>query len=109
MNASLSSGRVFRAFNVIDDYNREGLALAADVSLPGERITGVLDRVAQWRGCARQLRCDNGPELISACLEQWATDNGVQLCFIEPGGLSRKDFAFSVFAPSSYEGKYVKQ
>ena len=34
MSDGLSDGRSFRTFNVIDDYNRERLAIEVDFSLP---------------------------------------------------------------------------
>lgn len=37
MHAQLSDGRSFRTFNVIDDFNREGLAVEVDISLPALR------------------------------------------------------------------------
>ena len=48
-------------------------------------LTDILDKVVQWRGCPRYIRCDNGPEFISKKLEQWASDNGVEILFIQPG------------------------
>ncbi len=37
MHDQLGDGRSFRAFNVIDDFNREGLGVEIDFSLPTER------------------------------------------------------------------------
>ena len=37
MSDSLSDGRAMRTFNVIDDYNREGLCVDVDLSLPASR------------------------------------------------------------------------
>lgn len=34
MSDQLSSGKTFRTFNVVDDYNREGLVIEVDTSLP---------------------------------------------------------------------------
>ena len=34
----LSDGRAFRLLNVLDDFNREGLAIDVDFSLPAERV-----------------------------------------------------------------------
>jgi len=46
----------------------------------------VLDRVIGERGQApREIALDNGPELTSKALDQWAYERGVTLRFIEPG------------------------
>jgi putative transposase len=37
-------------FNVIDDYNREGLGIEVDFSLPSERMIRSLDRIIEWCG-----------------------------------------------------------
>jgi len=42
---SLINGRRFRVFTVIDEWRRESPALEADVSLTGERVARVLDRL----------------------------------------------------------------
>ena len=82
---SLWSGRSFRTFNVIDDFNREGLRIEIDTSLPGPRIVRALEELAEVRGVPRRLRLDNGPEFISQALSKWAEQRGVQLQFIQPG------------------------
>ncbi|GFZ76326.1 hypothetical protein GCM10011403_19130 [Pseudohongiella nitratireducens] len=38
MSDTLMDGRSIRTFNVIDDYNREGLGIDVDLSLPSERV-----------------------------------------------------------------------
>lgn len=85
MSDSLTDGRSYRALNVIDDFNREGLAVEVDHSLPSARVVRVLDQVAEERGYPRKLRSDNGPEFIARALEVWAEDNGVELAPIDPG------------------------
>ena len=85
MSDTLYDGRTFRTFNVIDDYNREVLAIEVDLNLPSQRIIRVLEKISVWRGYPAQLRCDNGPELVSLAMAQWAEDNGVHLEFIEKG------------------------
>ena len=59
MHAHLSDGRTFRAFNVIDDFNREGLAIDVDISLPALRVTRSLNQIIEWRGKPKAMRCDN--------------------------------------------------
>ncbi len=43
MHDSLADGRSFRTFNVIDDYNREGLGIEVDFSLPAVRVIRALE------------------------------------------------------------------
>lgn len=85
MSDSLWSGRKFRTFNVADDFNREALAIEIDLGLPAERIIRVLDRIAAWRGYPAKLRMDNGPELTSVKLAEWAEEHEIHLEFIKPG------------------------
>lgn len=85
MSDTLIDGRTFRTFNVVDDYNREALGIEVDLNLPSMRIIRVLERLAAWRGYPAKVRCDNGPELVSLTMAEWAEKNGVALEFIEKG------------------------
>lgn len=85
MSDALWSGQRFRTFNLVDDYNREALTIEVDRSLPAGRVVRALDRAAAWRGYPKKLRVDNGPELTSVRLADWADDNDVKLEFTEPG------------------------
>ncbi len=38
MADQLADGRSFRTLNLLDDFNREGLAIEVDFSLPAERV-----------------------------------------------------------------------
>jgi putative transposase len=59
MSDALWSGRRFRTFNVLDDYNREALRIQIDTSLPSARIVRALDELVELRGPPRRLRMDN--------------------------------------------------
>ncbi|CAM5210858.1 transposase [Alishewanella longhuensis] len=85
MHDQLEDGRSFRLLNIIDDFNREGLAIEVDFSLPAERVVRTLSQVIEWRGKPKQIRSDNGPEYISALLAEWAEKHEVELMFIQPG------------------------
>lgn len=85
MHDQLEDGRSFRLLNILDDCNREGLGIEVDLSLPAERVIRTLDRLIEWRGKPRQIRCDNGPEYISGLLVAWAAKNDILLEFIQPG------------------------
>ena len=81
----LEDTRAFRLFNVLDDFNREGLGIEVDFSLPTPRVIRSLDRIIAWRGRPLSIRVDNGPEYISEALKQWAATNGIALRHIQPG------------------------
>jgi len=85
MHDQLSDGRSIRLLNVNDDFNRESLAIEIDFSLPAERVKRTLDRIIEWRGKPRSIRCDNGPEYVSQTLKSWAIKNKVELAYIQPG------------------------
>lgn len=85
MSDSLGDGRRFRTFNVLDDYNREGLGIEVDFSLPSGRVIRSLEQIIEWRGKPLALRCDNGPEYISQNLIDWATQKQITLLYIQPG------------------------
>ena len=65
MSDSLETGRKFRTFNVIDDYNREGLGIEVDFSLSSARVVRSLEQIIVWRGKPAALRCDNGLPSLS--------------------------------------------
>ena len=72
-------------FNVLDDFNRESLAIEVDTSMPSLRVIRVLNRIIEQRGKPTTLRSDNGPEFISHLLQQWCEDNAITLQYIQPG------------------------
>lgn len=85
MHDSLWDGRCFRMLNVIDDFNRQVLRIETDTSLPSLRVIRVLEQLRDSRGLPQMIRVDNGPEFISAKLDQWCKQNKVTLAFIQPG------------------------
>ena len=85
MSDALWGDRRFRTFNVVDDFNRELLAIEVDFNLPAQRVVRTLDRIAAQRGYPLKLRLDNGPEFVSVALADWAEQHGVMLEFIKPG------------------------
>lgn len=82
---ALGGGRRIRMLCVLDLFTREALAIEVDVSLPGERVVAVLDRLAREHGAPADLVLDNGPELTGRALDGWAARRAVRLRFIAPG------------------------
>lgn len=85
MHDALANGKGFRTFNVLDDYNREGLGIEVDFGLPGPRIIRALEQIIEWRGAPKAIRSDNGSEMCSAEFQTWAAKRRIQLLFIQPG------------------------
>ena len=85
MHDQLSDSRCFRLFNVIDVFDREGLGIEVDFSLPAERVIRALEQIIEWRGQPSAIRCDNGPEYISGVLQAWAEQRGIRVDYIQPG------------------------
>lgn len=85
MADQLADGRSIRTLNVLDDFNREGLGIEVDFSLPAERVVRSLNRIIEWRGKPQIIRVDNGPEYVSGKLQAWAEKMGVHIQYIQPG------------------------
>jgi putative transposase len=92
MADALWDGRRFRTFNVVDEFNREGLAIEIDLNLPGAWVIRVLNRIAAWHVYPDKLRLDNGPESIATALAERAESKRVALNFIQPRRLIQKAF-----------------
>jgi len=100
MSDVLSNGRRIRTLNIVDDFSRECPAIEVDTSLTGARVVRVLERLSQTRKLPSAIVVDNGPELISKALDEWAYRNGVRLHFIEPGKPVQNAFV------ESFNGKF---
>ena len=55
MSDSLFCGRRFRTFNIVDDFNREALAIEIDLGQPALRVIRVW--YASWHGAAIPGNC----------------------------------------------------
>jgi len=82
---ALSSGRKIRALTIVDEYSRKCHRIEVDKSIGGQRVTRVLDEIAQFEGLPSLITIDNGPEFISKALDAWAYQRGIKLNFIRPG------------------------
>ncbi len=78
-------GRKVRLLVIEDAYTRECLALEADTSFAGPRVTRTLAQSAVERGLPQRIRCDNGAELTSRHFLSWCVANKVEPLYIPPG------------------------
>ena len=61
----LEAGRRFRTLNVIDEANREALAIEVGTLIPARRLIRTLSRLVDWYGAPDSIRLDNDPEMTS--------------------------------------------
>lgn len=92
MGDTLYGGRCYRLLTVLDEGNREALAIEVDTSLPSVRVVRVLEQLVAVHGAPSMLRCDNGPEFIAAALERWCGSQGITLHHIQPGKPNQNAF-----------------
>ena len=69
---SLLSGRRIRILTILDLWDRSNPALEVDLSLSGQRVVQVLERLRLQGRLPRSLRTDNGPEFTCRALDAWA-------------------------------------
>jgi putative transposase len=111
MADQLGDGRSFRTLNVLDDFNREGLAIEVDISLPALRVIRTLNRIIEWRGKPLNIRVDNGPEYVSAALQVWAEKLGIGLIYIQPGNPQQNAYIerYNRTVRTEWLGQYIWQ
>ena len=88
----LTNGRRFRVLNIIDDFNREAIAMEVGLSMPSERVINVLENVIWSSGKPQSIRVDNGPEFISDIFRNWCNGNDVKIKYIQPGKPTQNSF-----------------
>lgn len=92
MHDTLYHGKRFRTLNVIDEMNREALAIEIDTSLPAGRVIRVMEQLKELRGLPSAIRLDNGSELRAYAFVSWCEQHGIELRFIQPGKPSQNAF-----------------
>ena len=85
MADALYDGRGFRILNVIDEGNREALAIEIGTSIPSARVIRVIDDLIRLHGRPARVRIDNGPELTAEAFVDWCTAQRIGLGYIQPG------------------------
>jgi putative transposase len=96
----VADGRGFRTPNIVDDFTRECVAIEVDRSLPGLRVTRVLDRLHATIGLPQTIVVDNRPAFAGRTLDAWGYAHGVTLHSSVPASRSRT-------RTSSFDGNFA--
>jgi putative transposase len=92
MHDTLMNGRKVRVMNIIDDYNREALAIKADYSQSGHSLVKALIELAEQKTLPEEIRCDNGPEFLSHTFVDYCNTAGIRIKYIQPGKPTQNAF-----------------
>ena len=118
MYDTLHYGRPFRTLNVIDESNREILAIEIDISLPAARVVRTLEQLEEVHGLPKAIRLDNGSELRSAVFMGWCEEKGLNSNLSSRASPSKMPLLNDLTAPTVMKssmriylktsGRYVK-
>ena len=85
MEDRLENGRKFRTLNILDDFNREALAIEVDYSFPSLKVIDRVKRVIEWRGKPEEIRSDNGTEFIAKVFGDFCSTSEINHIRIQKG------------------------
>jgi putative transposase len=85
MTDALYGGRKFRTLNVLDEGNREALAIDVAISIPSVRVIRLMEELVEVYGKPSSLRVDNGPELTAEAFVEWCRAQQIEIRYIQPG------------------------
>jgi putative transposase len=85
---------------VINDDSRECILQYVDLSISGETVGRLLNRLLSKRNKLQSIVCDNGSEFTSKAMFFWGKKSGVKLAFIQPGKPTQNAFI------ESFNGKF---
>jgi putative transposase len=88
----LENGRKIRTLNIIDDFNREALAMEVSFSFPAERVIEVLSQCIEWRGKPKRIRSDNGTEFIAVKTKTFFLNKKIDHIPIQKGKPSQNGY-----------------
>ena len=68
----IATGRSLKALVIVDDVTHAAIAVLAEHSIGGERLTRMMDQVCSRRGRPAVIRTDNEKEFTGKAMLNWA-------------------------------------
>ncbi|TLP92376.1 transposase family protein [Nesterenkonia salmonea] len=87
-------GKTIKIASVVDERTRECLGGRVERSITGDPLTTHLEALTAQRGAPEVLRCDNGAELTSQAMADWAGEK-IGIHYIPPGSPWRNGYVES--------------
>ncbi len=78
-------GRTLYILTVMDEFTREGLAIAVAEATSAEWVLAVLGELVTRHGAPAYLRSDNGTEFVALAVQAWLARRQVRTLYIDPG------------------------
>lgn len=78
-------GRTFYILTVMDEFTREGVAIAVAEATSAEWVLAVLNELVARDGAPAYLRSDNGAEFVALAVQAWLARRQVRTLYIDPG------------------------
>jgi putative transposase len=78
-------GRTFYILTVMDEFTREGLAIAVAEATSAEWVLAVLSELVVRHSAPAYLRSDNGTEFVALAVQGWLAHRQVRTLYIDPG------------------------
>jgi putative transposase len=75
----------FNALLVKDEATAYCFTASISRSFKGVDVRKILSELVEQYGKPRNIRSDNGGQFISYAVKQWATDNHIEMAYIDPG------------------------
>lgn len=78
-------GRTFSILTVMDEFTREGLAIAVVEATSAEWLLTVRSELMVHHGAPAYLRSDNGAEFVALAVQTWLARRQVGMLYSDPG------------------------
>jgi putative transposase len=85
LNDEVLADKKARILNVLDEFSRKCLIVVALKNFKAKQLVRHLEQMVVAHGKPQYIRCDNGPEMISAKMRAFGEKHGIEIRYTQPG------------------------